>query len=194
MPYHGGMSEHEHERRFHGGPERLRSPERVARLEVERVVTLSVEGLPAARLLDVGTGTGLFAEAFAAKVLAVAGIDPNKEHLAIAARLVRGAEFKEGIAEAIPYGDGAFDIAFLGHVLHEVDDPAAALREARRVSTRRVVVLEWPYKAEEQGPPLEHRLKEETIVALAAQAGLVRVDRVRLARTDLYRMSTEEDA
>jgi ubiquinone/menaquinone biosynthesis C-methylase UbiE len=185
------MSNHEHEKRYKGGPERLRSPERVARLEVERVVTLSVEGLAAVRVLDVGTGTGLFAEAFAARGLSIAGIDPNKELLALAARLVRSAEFKEGIAEAIPYADGTFDIAFLGHVLHETDDPAAALKEARRVSTKRVVVLEWPYIKEEQGPPLEHRLEEETIMKLAAQAGLGRVDRVRLARTDLYRMSIE---
>lgn len=132
MPYHGGMSEHEHEKRYHGGPERLRSPERAARLAVERVVTLSVEGLPAARVMDVGTG--LLAEAFAAKGLAIAGINPNKEHLAIAARLARGAKFMEGIAEAIPYGDGSFNIAFLGHVLHEADDPAAANRTSGRSS------------------------------------------------------------
>lgn len=191
MLYHGAMPEHEHHKRYAGGPERLRSPERIARLEVERVVTLSVEGLAASRVLDVGTGTGLFAEAFAAKGLAVAGIDPDKEMLAIAARLVRSAEFKEGTAEAIPYGDGSFDIAFLGQMLHEADDPAAALREARRVSTRRVVVLEWPYLKEEQGPPIEHRLKEETVVGLAAQAGLGIVDRVRLTRMTLYRMSID---
>jgi ubiquinone/menaquinone biosynthesis C-methylase UbiE len=185
------MSEHEHEKRYHGGPERLRSPERVARLEIERVVTLSTEGLAAARVLDVGTGTGLFAEAFAAKGLTVAGIDPNRELLALAARLVPRAEFKEGTAEAIPYGDGSFDIAFLGQMLHEADDPAAALREARRVSTHRVVVLEWPYIKEEQGPPIEHRLKEETVVELAAQAGLGLVDRIRLTRMTLYRMSID---
>lgn len=191
MPYHGAMPEHDHHKRYGGGPERLRSPERIARLEIERVVTLSTEGLAASRVLDVGTGTGLFAEAFAAKGLAVAGIDPNRELLALAARLVPRAEFKEGTAEAIPYGDGSFDIAFLGQMLHEADDPAAALREARRVSTLRVVVLEWPYIKEEQGPPIEHRLKEETVVELAAQAGLGLVDRIRLARMTLYRMSID---
>jgi ubiquinone/menaquinone biosynthesis C-methylase UbiE len=185
------MPEHDHHKRYGGGPERLRSPERIARLEIERVVTLSTEGLAASRVLDVGTGTGLFAEAFAAKGLAVAGIDPNRELLALAARLVPGAEFKEGTAEAIPYGDGSFDIAFLGQMLHEADDPAAALREARRVSTRRVVVLEWPYIKEEQGPPIEHRLTEEAVVALAAEAGLGLVDRIRLTRMTLYRMSVD---
>jgi ubiquinone/menaquinone biosynthesis C-methylase UbiE len=181
----------EHEKRYHGGPERLRSPERIARLEIERVVTLSLDGLAAASALDVGTGTGLFAEAFAAKGLAVAGIDPDAELLALAARLLPGVEFKEGTAEAIPYGDGSFDVVFLGQVLHETDDPAAALEEARRVSTGRVVVLEWPYIQEEQGPPIEHRLKDETIADLAARAGFGVVDRVRLTRMMLYRMSIE---
>ena len=34
----------------------------------------------------------------------------------------------------------------LGHVLHETDDPVAALVEARRAARLRVVVLEWPYR------------------------------------------------
>ena len=183
------MPEKEHERRFHGEAERLRSAERIALLEVDRVVALSVEGLVAPRVLDVGTGTGVFAEAFAARGLEVAGIDPNAALLQVAGRLVPGTEFKQASAEAIPYGAGAFDVAFLGHVLHETDDPAGALGEARRVSTARVVVLEWPYVREEQGPPLEHRLTQEAIVEMAKRAGLARVEMLKLARMDLYRMA-----
>ncbi len=58
---------------------------------------------------------------------------------------------------------GAFEVAFLGHVLHETDDPVRALSEARRVTTVRVVVLEWPYVQEEEGPPLEHRLTKKRL-------------------------------
>ncbi len=183
------MSEKEHERRFHGEAERLRSAERIALLEVDRVVALSVEGLTAPRVLDVGTGTGVFAEAFAARGLEVAGIDTSAALLQMAGRLVPGAEFIQASAEAIPYGDGAFDVAFLGHVLHETDDPAGALGEARRVSTARVVVLEWPYAREEQGPPLEHRLTQEAIVEMAKRAGFVRVETLKLAHMDLHRMA-----
>jgi len=53
---------HDHERRFHGGAERLRAPERVALLETEAVTRLCVEGIDAVTILDVGTGTGIFAE------------------------------------------------------------------------------------------------------------------------------------
>jgi hypothetical protein len=42
--------------------EKLRSPERMALLEVERVVQLTLEGCVADSILDIGTGSGLFAE------------------------------------------------------------------------------------------------------------------------------------
>ena len=185
------MAGEEHERRFHGEADRLRSPERIGLLEVDRVVGLAAEGLGAANVLDIGTGTGVFAEAFAAKGFVVVGIDANPSLLEVAKRVVPGVEFKEATAEAIPYGDGSFDIAFLGHVLHEADDPVAALREARRVSRGRVVVLEWPYVEEEHGPPLAHRLEPGKVEELAERAGLVTVERLRLAHMDLYRMPVE---
>lgn len=181
----------EHERRFRGSADRLRSPDRIGLLEVDRVVALAVEGLRAPRVLDVGTGTGVFAEAFAARGFAVAGIDPNPSFLEAAKRFVPAADFREGTAEAIPYGDGAFDLVFLGEVLHETDDPMVALKEARRVSTRRITVLEWPYVEEDQGPPLAHRLNAEAVVALAANAGLGTVEHVALAHMDLYRMNVQ---
>jgi ubiquinone/menaquinone biosynthesis C-methylase UbiE len=179
----------EHERRFHGDGARLRSPDRVALLEVDRVVALALEGLAARRVLDVGTGTGIFAEAFAARGLAVTGIDANAKLLEEARRLVPAAEFMEGAAEAIPFGDGAFDLAFLGHVLHEADDPVAAVREAGRVSTQRVIVLEWPYEQEEHGPPLAHRLKVEAVLDMVERAGLGPAEHTRLVHMDLYRIA-----
>jgi len=181
----------DHDRRFHGGAERLRSPERIDLLEVERVVALTTEGLAPSRVVDIGTGTGVFAEAFAERGLAVIGIDVNPDLLRLARELAPGVRFAEAPAEAIPYGDRTFDIAFLGHLLHEADDPVQALKEARRVSTMRVVVLEWPYLEEEQGPPLDHRLPPERIEEMAKQAGLRRVERLRLAHMDLYRMAPE---
>ena len=82
---------HLHERRFHCEPDRLRSAERIVLLEVERVVALSVEGLAVNSVLDIGTGTGVFAEAFSKLVPAVTGIDTNAELLAIARSYVSGA-------------------------------------------------------------------------------------------------------
>ncbi len=95
---------HMHERRFRGAPDRLRSVERIALLEVERVVALSVEGLAVKTVLDVGTGTGVFAEAFSKLALRVTGIDTNPELLAVARGYVPGGQFREAPAEKIPFG------------------------------------------------------------------------------------------
>ena len=178
-----------HERRFHGGAERLRSPERLALLEAPRVVELCLEGLSAESVLDVGTGTGVFAEAFAGAVRRIAGVDPDKELLVVARSHAPGADLREGIAELLPFEDGSFDLVFLGHVLHETDDPVKALREARRVARLRVAVLEWPYRQEEHGPPLGHRLRPQRVRSLAREAGFTSIERIRMSHMDFYRLS-----
>ena len=180
---------HLHERRFHGGPERLRASARVALLDVGNVVQLSVQGLRINSVLDVGTGTGIFADAFFRLSLRVTGIDPNSELLTAARENVPGGEFIEAIGEELPFKDGSFDLVFLGHVLHETDDPAKALGEARRVALKRVAILEWPYRQEEHGPPLEHRLQPVRIEGLAKEAGFHSVERIELKHMDLYRLS-----
>jgi ubiquinone/menaquinone biosynthesis C-methylase UbiE len=184
-----GADPRAHARRFPGGPERLRSPERMALLEIARVVLLSTEALSVRSVLDVGTGTGIFAEAFAGDSRRVAGIDINAEFLSVARRLLPGVELKQAAAENLPFDDRSFDLVFLGQVLHETDDPSAALEEARRVALKRVVVLEWPYRAEEKGPPLEHRLESSKILELAGRAGYGSVEKIELAHLDLYRMT-----
>jgi len=177
-----------HERRFQGCLERLRSPDRVARLEVERVVTLCLEGIAARTMLDVGTGTGLFAEAFVAQGLEVTGIDANPDMIEAAPLYVPGGQFKLAPAETIPFPDAAFDLVFLGLVLHEADDALQALREARRVAGMRVAVLEWPYEEEEHGPPRADRLGVEQIEAMALAAGFRQVEALPLVHMVLYRL------
>jgi ubiquinone/menaquinone biosynthesis C-methylase UbiE len=153
------------------------------------VAALCSEGLSITSVLDVGTGTGVFAEAFAGGTRRVAGIDPDTELLARARSLVPDADLREGIAEKLPFADGSFDLVFLGHVLHETDRPADALSEARRVARLRVAILEWPYQEEEHGPPLAHRLEPSAILALAKAAGFRAVERLTLSHMDLYRFT-----
>jgi len=178
-----------HERRFHGDPARLRSPERLQRLEVERVVELCLADLDAASALDVGTGTGVFAEALERRGLEVTGIDPDPGMLDIAARHAPGGLFFGCIAEEMPFADREFDLVVLAHVLHETDEPLKALREARRVARQRVVIVEWPYVEEEHGPPLEERLRAEDIRGLVAEAGFTAVDSPALGHMQMYRLT-----
>jgi ubiquinone/menaquinone biosynthesis C-methylase UbiE len=178
-----------HERRFHGDLERLRSPKRVALIDVDRVRQLSLEGIKASTMLDIGVGSGLFAETFSQAGLEVSGIDPVSEMIAAATRFVPAGHFRLGSAEQLPYPDESFDIVFLGHVLHETDHPLIALQEAKRVAIQRIVILEWPYRKEEEGPPIEERITPESVMTLFSNVGLTNVERPTLTHMDLYRVN-----
>jgi len=178
-----------HEKRFNRQIERLRDPERVARLEVDRVIDLVLQDLKAARsVLDVGCGSGLFAEQFAALGMQVTGLDANPEMLPAAQQYVPGGVFREGVAEKLPFEDGAFDVVFMGLVLHETDDILAALQEAHRVVRKRLAILEWPDEDQSFGPPRGDRLPFDTIQSLATQAGFKDVQQKCLENLTLYRL------
>jgi SAM-dependent methyltransferase len=96
---------------------------------------------PGERILELGPGVGIYALPIAS-ALAPSGrldaIDIQAEMLADLARRARAAGATnivaiEGDAQRLPYPDAAFDAAYLVGVLGEVPDPAAALRELRRV-------------------------------------------------------------
>jgi ubiquinone/menaquinone biosynthesis C-methylase UbiE len=178
-------------RRFDGKIEQLRSGSRVKLLEVERVVELSLEKIFVTKALDVGCGSGLFSESFSLRKINVIGIDTNPDMIKAASSYVPSAKFQEAVAEKLPFEEKSFDLVFLGHVLHESDDQLLALKEARRVAASRVVVLEWPYKVEEIGPPIDHRIKAEKIKRLSAQAGLKKFEKISLTNMVLYRFDVD---
>jgi len=160
-----------HEKRFEGDIAKLRSPERVERLEVERITDLSLEGEAIGSVLDVGTGSGLFSESFSERGLEVSGVDANPEMLIAARQFVPKGDFREGTAEGLPYPNGSFDLVFLGLVLHESDEPLKVLQEARRVAKKRVGIMEWPYREGVFGPPLAHRLNPEDLTVWFKKSG-----------------------
>ncbi len=174
------------ERTYNNEIERLRSPERIERLEISRVAERIIKDNSVNSILDIGTGSGLFAGEFVKNKMNVTGIDSNLKMIESAKELVPNGIFKEAAAEALPFEDKSFDVAFMGLVFHEVDDYLKALREAGRVSRLGVYILEWPYKTEDAGPPLEHRLKREFVEQTAIQAGFSKVEVTELKKLVLY--------
>jgi ubiquinone/menaquinone biosynthesis C-methylase UbiE len=175
-----------HEKRFEGDISRLRTPERVERLEIEHVTDLCLENGEFTKVLDIGTGSGLFAEAFFKRGLKVSGVDANPEMLTAARQFVPNGDFREGTAEVLPFPDNSFDLVFLGLILHEADETLIALEEAFRVARKRVCIQEWPYRDGSFGPPLTDRLKPKDLVVLFKKAVFKKWKMTDLSNTVFY--------
>lgn len=91
---------------------------------------------PGDAVLDVACGIGALARDAAVAVGPdgfVAGLDPDENRLAFAARLSPRLTWHLGRADAIPYADGRFDAVLCQFGLMFFDDPVRSLREMARV-------------------------------------------------------------
>ena len=86
-------------------------------------------------VLDVACGTGVLARAAAKRVAggSVVGLDASEGMLAVAARTSPDIEWREGLAESLPFDDARFDVVVSQFGLMFFSDARQALREARRV-------------------------------------------------------------
>jgi ubiquinone/menaquinone biosynthesis C-methylase UbiE len=166
--------------------EKLRDPKRIAFLETDKVVKFCLEGINPRTVLDVGTGSGIFAEAFFHLGLEVTGVDIQEPMLEAARTYVPGASFQLAPSENLPFGEKTFDLVFLGLLLHESEQPLLTLKESARVCTLRTAVLEWPHKEGGYGPPLQDRIEPERLKGLAASSGFSRVSTVPLKYLSLF--------
>lgn len=89
------------------------------------------------RVVEVGAGTGLNFARYPSSVTEVVAVEPEPYLRARAVAAARRAsvpvQVVEAVAQALPFGDGEFDMAVASLVLCSVPDQAAALGELRRV-------------------------------------------------------------
>jgi 2-polyprenyl-3-methyl-5-hydroxy-6-metoxy-1,4-benzoquinol methylase len=83
------------------------------------------------RVVDVGCGNGLTVEVLRRLGWRAEGVDFDP--VAVEDATGRGLEVHLGTLEAQGYGTGAFDAVTGSHLLEHVSDPAAFLRECRRI-------------------------------------------------------------
>jgi ubiquinone/menaquinone biosynthesis C-methylase UbiE len=178
-----------HERRFSGDINRLRSPARREMLEVDRVVNFCLEGMEIQNMLDVGTGSGLFAEAFTDRGIRTNGIDVNIDMAATAKMFIPQGEFIVSTAEGMPFVHSSFDLVFMALVWHETDDLFRTLQEAKRLAIKQVAILEWTYLEGTAGPPMADRINPERAASYIETVGFSGVELMPLANTVLYRLN-----
>ena len=105
---------------------------------------------PSERVLDIGSGEGLLADALLRRKADVSLVDVvDKAMLPHVAPVIY-----DGVT--LPWSDDTFDVALLITVLHHIPQPEQTLREAKRVA-RRVIVIEDVFRT-----PLE---KQFTMLA-----------------------------
>jgi SAM-dependent methyltransferase len=88
---------------------------------------------PDARVLDVGCGEGWFCGALAQRGFSVLGADVSGEAVRRARARVPDVEFAVCEETRLPFGDGSFEVAWLGEVLEHVRDGIGLLAEVARV-------------------------------------------------------------
>ena len=100
--------------------------------EIDRVLNRLPAG---ARVLDLGCGTGHFADYIRRRGHHVVGIDPSTKMLAFARDNFPDIEFIEGYANNLPFDDDYFDCVVSIEVLRYLDEPEVrkGYAEIRRV-------------------------------------------------------------
>src|SRR3954454_5329114 len=88
------------------------------------------------RVLDVGCGPGGLTDVLAARVggASVAAIDPAPQFAAACQERQPDADVRVGVAEELPWPDGAFDATLSSLVLAFMQDADAGVREMARVT------------------------------------------------------------
>ena len=131
-----------------------------------RYVVATRAGVEAeARVLDVATGTGGQARAFAERAREVVGVDLAEPMLRIARKKNRAPNltFRHADATALPFGDGTFDLVSISFALHEM--PATIRRRATAEMARvtrlggKIVVVDYGRPPGLLGDALFHVVK-----------------------------------
>jgi ubiquinone/menaquinone biosynthesis C-methylase UbiE len=97
---------------------------------------------PQSRILDIGGGWGFYADPL-----------EKRGHSCTVLDIIKPGYQKSPVviynpADPFPFPDQSFDASILVTVLHHVPDPAAVLREARRVTRKTLIVVEDLYHHE----------------------------------------------
>ena len=100
---------------------------------------------PGGSALDIACGSGKLTAELArlAQGGRVVGLDFSPQMLEIARRAQPIIEFIEGDALNLPFDDASFDASTIAFGLRNLADPVRGLREMRRVTRGRAVVLEF---------------------------------------------------
>lgn len=167
---------------------------------VETAIRGAIGGRPIKALLDLGTGTGRMLQLLAGQALRAVGVDASPAMLAVARANLEKAglarvELRQGDIHALPVERNAFDLVLIHQVLHYLDDPSRALREAAAALSPggRLLVVDFaPHELEFLRAEHAHRRLGFAPDQIAAWLGEAELD--LLAQHDLSPAADDSDA
>lgn len=156
--------------------------------EVETALLSMVAGRRVRDHLDIGTGTGRILSVLAPHVDSGVGVDQSREMLSVARANLDGANsdgtgqghcaVRHGDLYQLPWPDASFDLVTAHQVLHYLEEPCEAIREAARVlrpGGRLVVVDFAPHEVEDLRREHAHRrlgFADDDMARWLARSGL----------------------
>ncbi len=146
-------------------------------------------------ILDIGTGTGRMLELFAKQAVTAVGVDQSLEMLSVArANLARAGlsnvQLRHGDIYDLPMPAGSFDRVIVHQVLHFLEEPAKAIKEAARVlrPQGQLIVVDFaPHDLEFLREQHAHRrlgFDKDILTGWMEQAGLTLVRQHAMAPPD----------
>ena len=116
-------------------------PARLIDRSLEKLIFRLVGPSPGERVLDIGCGSGNHLLMFSKMGLNVSGIDASSHMISLAReRLSRRCLLNTCRAEDLPFDDNEFDLAVLINTVEFLDDPVQVLREAGRVTRKKIFI------------------------------------------------------
>jgi ubiquinone/menaquinone biosynthesis C-methylase UbiE/DNA-binding transcriptional ArsR family regulator len=105
--------------------------------DVEKALLDAIGHGPFQAVLDLGTGTGRMLQLLAQRSQRCIGVDLSPSMLSVARANIersglRNVQLRHGDIYALPVERGGYDVIVIHQVLHYLDDPARAVREAVR--------------------------------------------------------------
>jgi ubiquinone/menaquinone biosynthesis C-methylase UbiE/DNA-binding transcriptional ArsR family regulator len=150
---------------------------------VEAAILKAVGSNPVHALLDLGTGTGRMLELLAPLAERAVGVDQSPQMLSVARVRIeraglRNVQLRQGDIYAVPVETDFYDLVIMHQVLHYLDDPLRAIREAGRAlrpGGRLIIVDFAPHEEENLRTDHAHRrlgFAADEVASFMTAAGL----------------------
>ncbi|MEQ8154672.1 MAG: class I SAM-dependent methyltransferase [Clostridiaceae bacterium] len=166
---------------------KFESPARIA--ELNPMETLKRAGLnEKMTVCDIGAGTGVFAFPAAEitdNTVYALDISDGMIELLERRKTERGIEnlqIRKVVSSDLPVENNAVDLIIMVTVLHEIEDKVSLFAEIRRIlrAEGKMMVIEFHKKETPMGPPVDHRISEDSVEEILEKEGFDIEDKVLL--------------